>query len=157
MKMKRKLGKLVGVSPGSEMMAAIRLAKKNKIKLALIDQDIEVTLKRFSDSLTWKEKWNFFVDIIKAFVFRKKEVEFDLTKVPSKKIIKEMIDKVKKRYPNIYKVLIEERNYVMGNNLKELMMKNTGKEILAIVGAGHEEDLIEIIRKPAITYSVSMG
>ena len=153
----KKLGELVGVSPGSEMMAAIRLARKNKIKLALIDQDIEVTLKRFSESLTWKEKWNFLVDIINAFVFRKKEVEFDLTKVPSKKIIKEMIEKVRKRYPNIYKVLIEERNYVMGNNLKELMMKNKGKEILAIVGAGHEEDLIQIIRKPAITYSISVG
>ena len=52
----KKLGKMVGVAPGSEMKKAVRLAKKNKIKLALIDQDIEVTLKRFSKSLTWGEK-----------------------------------------------------------------------------------------------------
>ncbi|GAF88683.1 unnamed protein product, partial [marine sediment metagenome] len=153
----KKLGELVGVSPGSEMISAIKLAKKNKIKIALIDQDIEITLKRFSESLTWKEKWNFFVDVVKAVIFRKREVEFDLTKVPSKKIIKKLIGKVKKRYPNIYKVLIEERNYVMGNNLRGLMTANDDKKILAIVGAGHEEDLIEIIRKPTITYSVKIG
>ncbi len=153
----KKLGELVGVSPGSEMVRAIRIANKNKIKIALIDQDIEVTLKRFSETLTWKEKWNFIVDIIKAVVFRKKEIEFDLTKVPSKKIIKKMIKKVKERYPNIYNVLIKERNYVMGNNLRELIARNKDKKILAIVGAGHEEDLIEIIRKPTITYSVKIG
>ena len=61
----KKLGKMVGVAPGSEMKKAVRLAKKNKIKLALIDQDIEITLKRFSKSLTWCEKWNFSVDVIK--------------------------------------------------------------------------------------------
>ena len=153
----KKLGELVGVSPGSEMVRAIRIANKKKIKIALIDQDIEVTLKRFSETLTWKEKWNFIVDIIKAVVFRKKEIEFDLTKVPSKKIIKKMIKKVKERYPNIYNVLIKERNYVMGNNLRELIARNKDKKILAIVGAGHEEDLIEIIRKPTITYSVKIG
>ena len=57
----KKLGKLVGVSPGSEMKIAVKLARKHKIKLALIDQDIEITLQRLSKTLTWKEKWNFFL------------------------------------------------------------------------------------------------
>jgi len=34
----QKLGKFVGVSPGSEMKVALNLAKKNKIDVALIDQ-----------------------------------------------------------------------------------------------------------------------
>ena len=67
----KKLGKIVGVAPGSEMKKAVRLAKKHNIRLALIDQDIEITLKRFSKSLSWREKWNFFVDIIKAIFIRK--------------------------------------------------------------------------------------
>jgi|SRR3989338_1681483 len=153
----KKLGEIVGVSPGSEMLAAINLAKKNNIRIALVDQDIEVTLKRFSQSLTWREKWNFLVDIIRAVVFKKTDVEFDLTKVPGKKVIREMIKKVRDRYPNIYKVLIEERNEVIGRNLKEIMAKNEGKKIAAIIGAGHEDDLIDIIKRPAITYSVRIG
>ena len=73
----KKLGKYVGVMPGSDMLKAIELARKKKIKIALIDQDIEVTLRRFSNTLTWKEKWNFVVDLFKAFILRKKEISFD--------------------------------------------------------------------------------
>ena len=153
----KKLGKLVGVAPGSEMKKAVRLAKKNKIKIALIDQDIEITLKRFSKSLTWKEKWNFFVDIMKAIFIRKEVIEFDLTKVPNKKTIRKLVDKVKERYPNVYKVLIEERNYIMADNIKKIMDLYPDKKILGIIGAGHEDDILNSIKKPSITYSFSAG
>jgi pheromone shutdown-related protein TraB len=153
----KKLGKVVGVAPGSEMKKAVRLAKKNKIKIALIDQDIEITLRRFSKSLTWKEKWNFFVDIVKAIFVRKKVIEFDLTKVPSKKVIKKLINHVRGRYPNVYNVLIEERNQVMAENLKKIIDIHPDKKILAIIGAGHEEDILDLIKKPSISYSFNVG
>jgi pheromone shutdown-related protein TraB len=153
----KKLGKIVGVSPGSEMKKAVRLAKKHNIKIALIDQDIELTLKKFSRSITWKEKWNFFVDILKAIFIRKKIIEFDLTKVPSRKIIKKLIRKVKERYPNVHRVLIEERNHIMADNIKKLMESNPGKKILTIIGAGHEEEILKLIKKPEVTYSFSVG
>jgi len=153
----KKLGKMVGVAPGSEMKKAVILAKKNGIKIAMIDQDIEVTLRRFSQSLTWKERWNFIADIVKAIFFRKDIVEFDLTKVPSKKVIKKLVSQVKKRYPNVYKVLIEERNNVMAQNLRKIIEMHPEKKILAIIGAGHEEDILGLIKKPGISYSFSVG
>jgi len=52
----RKLGAKVGVTPGSEMTAAISAARQVGAKVALIDQDIEITLRNFSKALTWKEK-----------------------------------------------------------------------------------------------------
>ena len=153
----KKLGKLVGVAPGSEMKKAIMLARKNKLKIALIDQDIEITLRRFSKALTWKEKWNFIADIVKQIFAGNREIEFDLTKVPDRKTIRKLIGKVKIRYPNIYKVLIEERNEVMAKNLEKIMEEHQDKKILAIIGAGHEEDIIDIIKKPQISYSVKIG
>jgi len=153
----KKLGEIVGVSPGSEMKVAVRLAKKNKMKIALIDQDIGITLSRFSKALSWREKWNFVVDLLKAFVLRKKEVEFDLTTVPGEKIIRKMIGKVKKRYPNIYRVLIEERNIIMADNLSKLMEQEKDKKIVAIVGAGHEKEIIGLIKKPSVRYRFSVG
>ena len=142
----KKLGKIVGVAPGSEMKKAVRLARKNNIEIALIDQDIEITLKRFSKSLTWKEKWNFISDIFKAIFGKKKTIEFDLTKVPSKDVIKKLVEQVKKRYPSVYMVLIEERNYVMAQNIKGIMDLHPEKKLLAIVGAGHEDDIFELIK-----------
>ena len=152
----KKLGEYTGVSPGSEMKEAIKLAKKHKIQIALIDQDIEITLKRFSKSLTWKEKWNILVDILKAVILRKKEVEFDLRTVPNKKVINKIIQKVKKRYPSIYKVLVEERNHIMAARLQTLMDKNKEKKIVAIVGAGHEESILKLISKSSISYSFTV-
>ncbi|MBW2975564.1 TraB/GumN family protein [Candidatus Woesearchaeota archaeon] len=143
----KKLGDYVGVAPGSEMKQAVRLARKHNIRLALIDQEIDVTLKRLSSSITWKEKWYFLVDVFKAVILRKKEVEFDLRTVPSKKIIKKLVDKVKDRYPSLYNVLIKERNDVMAKKLVRLMKTNEEKKILAVVGAGHEDDIIALIKK----------
>ena len=155
----KKLGKLVGVAPGSEMKQAIKIARKEKIEIAMIDQDIEITLQRLSSSITWKEKINFLSDIVKAFFIRKKEIEFDLTTVPDKKIIKKLTSKLKERYPNVYKVLIEERNSVIANNIIMLMKSNQDKKILVILGAGHIDDVLEIIKsnETKISFSFNVG
>ncbi|MBW2965502.1 TraB/GumN family protein [Candidatus Woesearchaeota archaeon] len=155
----RKLGKYVGVKPGSEMLKAIELAKKNKSKIALIDQDIEITLQRLSNAITWREKWHFIVDILKGVFLRKSELKklgierLDLTKVPSKKLIKRLTNEVKKRYPGVYRVLVEERNEVMGTNLSRLMDENPEKLILGVIGAGHEDEMLKLIKKPDVSYS----
>jgi len=47
---------MVGMKPGDEMKKDLEIAKEKRIKIAFIDQYIEVTLKKFSKSLTWKEK-----------------------------------------------------------------------------------------------------
>lgn len=155
----KKLGKLVGVAPGSEMKAAIEIAKKQNIEIALIDQDIEVTLKRLSKLITWKEKRNFVIDLLKALFIRKKEVEFDLATVPDKKIIKKLTNKLKERYPNVYGVLIGERNVVIAENIKKLIHSNPNKKILVILGAGHIDDVLELVKEkePKISFSFSVG
>jgi pheromone shutdown-related protein TraB len=142
----RSLGKKVGVSPGDEMMTAIRCAAKCGAKVALIDRDIEITLKRFGKSLSWKEKWNFFVDLIKG-IFGFSSFKFDVSKVPSKQIIVKLLAEVKKRYPNIYNVLITERNVYMANALTTLAKAHPDSTIVAVVGAGHEQDIQDLLQK----------
>lgn len=145
----RKLGKIVGVEPGVEMKTAVELCRKNKARLELIDRPIEITLRRFSASLSWKERYNLLHDIVSSVIFRKKDplLDFDLRKVPGKSIIREMMGRMKKRYPNIYSVLIEERNYFMARKLKRLMAFNKDKNIIAVMGAGHEEDVLRILKE----------
>lgn len=149
----KKLGKLVGVDPGTEMLTAVRLAKKNKIRISLIDQDIIVTLARLSRAVSWKEKLRFPYDIIKAIFFRKREMkrmgieEFDLSKVPEKKIIKALIRELKDKYPNVHRVLVTERNIFMAKKLDGLITSFPGKKILAVIGAGHEEELLDLVKQ----------
>src|SRR3989338_2734072 len=48
----KSIGKLVKVEPGSEMKAAIHAAQREHAKLALIDQNIKITLRQFSKEIT---------------------------------------------------------------------------------------------------------
>lgn len=140
----KKLGSFVGVSPGDEMIKAVEIGKETKAKIALIDQKIEITLKNFSKEITWKEKFNFFIDIVKGF-FSKKKIKINLSKVPDKEMINELLIVVKKRYPNFYKVLVTDRNKFMAKKLFILMKEY--KNVIGVVGAGHEDEIIEEIKK----------
>ncbi len=148
----RKLGRLVGVEPGVDMLTAVDLARQRHIKLALIDQDIEITLQNFSKALSWKERFRFLGDIVRAIFFRKREMRrlglerFDLTAVPSKKLVQRLTKELHDRYPNIYRVLVAERNHVMARRLHALMAQFPDERILGVVGAGHEDDLLLRLR-----------
>ncbi len=152
----KKLGDYVGMSPGSEMKLAVKLAEKNKIRIALIDQNIEITLQKLSKTITWREKWNFIVDVFKSIFLRKKDPDFnfDLRTVPAKKLIEKIIDNVRKRYPNIYNVLIKERNEIMAKRLARLIKEEPNTKILAIVGAGHKDKILNIIQDKHLNKSV---
>ena len=136
------LGKRVGVKPGTEMLKAISVAKKVKAKVAFIDQPIEITLKRFSSQITWKEKILFVYDMVKN-VIKGERIKIDLRKVPEKQLVKKLMKIVKERYPNFYNVLVVERNKYMAKHLYKLMQEY---KVVAIVGAGHEKELIDEIK-----------
>lgn len=142
----KKLGNLVGISPGQEMKEAISLAKKNKIKIALIDRDIRKTLNKIANNLSGREKSRFIFDLIKSFFIKSGE-KIDLRKVPPEKLIQTLLKEFKKRYPALYKILIEERNEIMAKNLYTLINTNTNEKIIAILGAGHETEIIKQIKK----------
>ena len=141
----KKLGELVGTPPGSDMLKAAQTAREIGADIALIDQNIMITLNRLNKAITWKEKFRFIADIMKGFIFRKPIVKFDLRKVPSETIIRKLTKKMKDDYPSFYKVLIEERNEVMSKNLYNLV--STNKNIIAVVGAGHKKEIIRLIKK----------
>lgn len=153
-----KLGNSVGVKPGADMLTAYRIAKKNKVKVALIDQQIAITLKRLTKEITWREKWRFMVDLWNGIILKKQEhiQGFDLRSVPNDQLIATLLTRVKTRYPNLHKVLVEERNQVMARNLKHLEANNPGKHILAIIGAGHKEGIQELMKED-ITYSFTIN
>lgn len=144
----KKLGKLVGTTPGAEMKAAFLVSKEYNSKILLIDQDISITLKKLKEAITLGVVWRFIIDILKSIFLKKKEIEpFDLKKVPPKATIKKLLKQVKRRYPSIYKVVVEERNDVMAKNLKGIINNNPEKKIVAILGAGHEQEIINLIKQ----------
>ena len=141
----KKLGKRVGVFPGEEMIKAVKAAQNIGANVAVIDRPIHITLRRFGKSLSWKEKGRFIIDFFKGLFG--KGIKFDISKVPSEKVVKKLIDEVKVRYPNVYKVLIQERNVFMAKQIAKLLHRFPDSKIVVVVGIGHEEGLRDLLKR----------
>ncbi|HOI19012.1 MAG TPA: TraB/GumN family protein [Candidatus Woesearchaeota archaeon] len=135
--LQKKLGNLVGTNPGSEMKLGITLAKERNLPVLLLDRDITITMKRLSKKMRVREIFKIIIDLIFA-PFSNKKIKIDLSKVPESDVIEQLITSLKKRYPTIYTVLIEERNIYMSTLIKRFKKENPHKKLLVIVGAGHE-------------------
>ena len=151
--LQQKLGKIVGVAPGSEMKVALELARKRQLQIAFIDQPLRTTLQNFSRQLTWKEKLRFVADIVVGLLFPQWQLQksglagFHLRKVPEQELITTMMVELKQRYPNVYKTLVEDRNKYMVHQLIKLVRAHPRKKILAVVGAGHQEGMKQLLAK----------
>ncbi len=149
----RKIGSKVGMDPGAEMKRAVELAGQHGARIALIDQRVEKTLYRFSQVLSWRERLRIFIDIVRGVLFSKRELKrlglenIDFTKVPGKEVIKKLLHMVKERYPNIYRVLVTERNVVMARKISHIRKIKPESKILIVVGAGHVEGLTALLKQ----------
>ena len=136
----KRLGGIVKVEPGIDMLKAVELARRDQKKLFLVDQDVMITTRRLSSQFTFREKMRMLWDVISA-PFNKKMKKIKLDRVPDDKTLKMLMDLLKERYPSLHNVLIIERNIVMARNLDHIVRKNPGRKIILVIGKGHEEDL----------------
>ena len=86
--------------------------------------------------------------------------DLDLSKVPPKDLIKKLTDELRQKYPNVHKVLVAERNTIMAKKISALMQQYPDKKIVAVIGAGHEEEMLDLIRnhkETRISYEFSIG
>ena len=127
-----KIGASVGTTPGGEMKAAIYQAAQQQKRVALIDQPIQQTLKRFSQVFTWRVK----LKLLKT-VFKKTDIRFDVRAEPDEETVQQLLKYLDEAVPELAEVLIHERNRYMARKLQALQEANKEASILAVVGAGH--------------------
>lgn len=140
-----RIGKKLQTKPGEEMITAIDEANKIGASIALIDRDIKITLNSLLDSLSVKEKIKAFFSIIGSLFIRKKDLEI-IDSITEEDTVDDLIREVEKTYPNVAKVLIDERNLYMAERLIELAKNNKDKKIVAVIGAGHEKGVKEYLQ-----------
>jgi len=143
----RKLGKEYGVDPGSEMIAAMDIAKKHNLKVALVDRDISVTLKRAWKKMGIREKFRLVWEFLKAIVgFDEEELEdFDLEELMDQDVISSMMKEFGEIAPSVTTVLIHERDQYIA---KKILDESKKGKVVAVVGAGHLEGIEKHLKNP---------
>jgi pheromone shutdown-related protein TraB len=132
----RRLGKEYGVEPGSEMITAMKEAKKQKLQVALVDRDIAVTLKRAWRKMGIREKIRIAWEFMKALVgFDEEELEeLDLKKLMDQDVISTMMKEFGEIAPSVATVLIHERDSYIAQKIYDASKKG---RVVAVIGAGH--------------------
>ncbi len=142
--MQRKVGEETGVTPGSEMLAAIKKAREIGADVLLIDRDISVTFRRFWQSLSLLEKIRLVLYLIRDFFSRD---SIDVEELVEEDVIEYLVREFRKISPKAAKVLIDERDAYMAAMLNAAMQRYN--RVVAIVGAGHRKGIEEILRSGA--------
>ena len=140
----KKIGADTGVKPGAEMLSAIELAESSGARVALIDRDIQITLGRFWNMMSFVEKLKLFGSLIGAsFGFGTKDIDIDT--VTDEDVVTQLVSELRKVAPSAASVLLDERNAIMAKNLLEASKEGT---VVAVIGAGHREGIQKYINDP---------
>lgn len=136
--LQRQIGDDLGVKPGSEMLAAIEIAKEKKLPIALLDRDIRITLGRALNKMSLKEKAKLGYSIIGGFMgIGQKMDEKTIEQLKQKDMINALMQQLGKEMPSVKKVLVDERDIFIANRI----LQAKAKKIVAVVGAGHLEGI----------------
>lgn len=138
----KKLGKKLGVKPGSEMIEAINTAKNLNIPVELCDREIRITLRRAWNSMSLGQKFKLMTSGF-AGLFDDQEIsEEKLAEIKQKDVLSEMMGELGKSFPVLKKILIDERDKYLAEKIKN----SNGKKIVAVVGAGHVKGISEQLK-----------
>ena len=131
----RRMGMKNDVPPGTEMLSAIRSARKRDIPVALVDRDITVTFKRGWQGMGFFEKLKLFWYGLGALFGGDEEelTEIDIEEMMREDVITLMIKDFREIAPGISKAFIDERDSFIALKLTALRdgtenpMKRTGR------------------------------
>lgn len=128
---------------GGDMAAAVEEAEERGIPLVLIDRDINVTLRRFWEELSFFERIKTVGALVAGFLgFGGVEVE-EIDRAIEENRVEGYVEELRDFSPGGAHVLIDERDAYMASRLSEL----DGK-VVAVVGAGHEEGIRNYLENP---------
>ncbi len=138
----KKLGEKLGVKPGVELLEATKVAKEFDIPIELIDRDVRITLKRSWNSMSFWQKLKL-MTVGLASVFEEEEIsEEKLDEIKQKDVLNEMMAEMGKQMPVLKQVLIDERDSYLMQKMKDV----NATKIVAVVGAGHVNGIIESLK-----------
>ena len=142
------MAKEYGVEAGDEMMTAINYAQSRQLPVAFIDLNAQFMFARMLKSMGFSEKIKLLISGFSGFFISKKRVEKELKKHESN--FDKYIEEVGEKFPTIKRVLIDERNEYMVNQL--VKADEEYDKIVAVMGDGHIPGISGLLKSKKIDF-----
>jgi len=140
----RRMGVETGEKPGAELLAAIEVADEKGVEHALIDRDVVITLRRAWRKMGLREKWR----VLNALLWEDDDEEFELDDLLEySDMLTTLLEEARDAAPRAGEVLIDERDVFLAGRIQQVRGKG---KVLAVVGAGHINGVIEHLKQPAM-------
>ncbi len=133
----RRLGLQLGVTPGSELMEAAKVAHENDIPISLCDRDVRITLHRAWQSISWLQRFRLVAELGVSLFDSPEISEDELARIRDQDVVTEVMNELGRMMPGLKRVLIDERDAYLAHEILE----TPGDRIVAVVGAGHVDGM----------------
>lgn len=138
----RRMGLAEGEKPGTDLLAAIQAAGEAGKQVALVDRDIQTTLRRAWRHMRLGEKRRVFSAL---FFDDEEEAELGVEDLlENTDLITQLMNELREVAPAAGTVLIDERDAYLAGGIQRL--RGEGK-VLAVLGAGHLEGVARHLRE----------
>ena len=129
----KKIGHKLGIKPGEEMMRAIEAAERMGAEVHLADRDIRITLAR-----TWRlmglwTKIKLLAQLITSAGGLESITEEQIEEMKKRDVLETLLSEIGEELPEVKHILIDERDQYLTHKIRTA----PGKNIVAVVGAGH--------------------
>jgi len=135
----RRLGVEMGVAPGEEMLMAVNVCQEQGIPFNLCDRDIQVTLRRAWAYSSFWGKNKMLAAMLSSIFTREKLDAGEIEKLKNRSTFQNMMEELASFLPSVKEVLIDERDRYLATRVYNAV----GKKIVAVIGAGHVEGIVE--------------
>jgi len=137
-------GKIFNVVPGSEMLEAVYAAQDLKIPVAFVDRPVGLTIQRLS-AIPFSEKLFIATQaLIAPLAFMPNPFSHAPRLTPemlAQELPEEFMEEFRRKLPNAYRVLIDERDHYMFRQVERL----GAERVLLVVGAGHMRGIRRLV------------
>ncbi len=129
-----------GVAAGNEMLAAVKFAKENNLPLYCIDMDAYIVVHQLWRKIKFKDKLKIILSAFASLFLSKKRIEKEINKLESSGFIEEM----EKYFPDLKRILVDERNEYMVKNLLKIIEEYD--KIVVVIGEGHINGMENLLK-----------
>ena len=138
----RKLGLDEGQQPGAELLAAVEVANEAELRVELVDRDIQTTLRRAWNKMSFKEKFGLMWALL-AEEDPDEDLELEQM-LADKDLLTSLMEELREVSPGAGSVLIDERDEFIARKISGI--RSEGK-VLAVLGAGHLDGVSKLLEQ----------